>query len=496
MSIKPDTELTISPVNVARRHGDTARVKGFDAPSKTLGHLDAAATATLVAAAADISLVVDRSGVILDLAIGIDPPTLEAPEQWRGRPLVDVVCADSRDKVMDMLATADAIPDRWRQINHPAATGADLPMQYCAHASREGGPIVVIGRDLQGVAALQQRLIETQQSLEQDYWRRRQVETRYRLLFQVASEAVVIVDARTQRVLEANPAAEALFALTGGELVGRSLRDCFDESNYEAVESVLTSLRVTGAVEKERVHIAQAGHGAMLSGSLLNQAGALLYLLRLSPEGSAQAAPARAQARGDLSSVLEQGPDAVAVTDVDGRILGANRAFLELAELASEEQARGESLERWLGRTNVDVKVLVGNLRQYGSIRHFATRMRGEYGGEADVEISAVALRDGEGQTFGFVIRDVGRRHIVAEEPGTRSVPKSIEQLTELVGRVPLKEVIRESSDVIERLCIEAALELTGDNRASAAEMLGLSRQSLYVKLRRHGLMHSDSEDR
>ncbi len=29
---------------------------------------------------------------------------------------------------------------------------------------------------------------------------------------------------------------------------------------------------------------------------------------------------------------------------------------------------------------------------------------------------------------------------------------------------------------------------MTSDNRASAAEMLGLSRQSLYVKLRRYGL--------
>jgi DNA-binding NtrC family response regulator len=47
---------------------------------------------------------------------------------------------------------------------------------------------------------------------------------------------------------------------------------------------------------------------------------------------------------------------------------------------------------------------------------------------------------------------------------------------------------VREATDVIERLCIEAALKLTDDNRASAAEMLGLSRQSLYVKLRRYGL--------
>jgi DNA-binding NtrC family response regulator len=57
--------------------------------------------------------------------------------------------------------------------------------------------------------------------------------------------------------------------------------------------------------------------------------------------------------------------------------------------------------------------------------------------------------------------------------------------MTELVGRVSLKEIVRETTDVIERLCVEAALKLTNDNRASAAQMLGLSRQSLYGKLRR-----------
>ena len=32
-------------------------------------------------------------------------------------------------------------------------------------------------------------------------------------------------------------------------------------------------------------------------------------------------------------------------------------------------------------------------------------------------------------------------------------------------------------------MCIETAVELTRNNRVAAAEMLGLSRQSLYVKL-------------
>ena len=76
-----------------------------------------------------------------------------------------------------------------------------------------------------------------------------------------------------------------------------------------------------------------------------------------------------------------------------------------------------------------------------------------------------------------------------------QELPRSVEQLTGLVGRVSLKELVRETTDVIEKLCIEAALELTKNNRASAAEMLGLSRQSLYSKLHRFGLSGPDDED-
>jgi DNA-binding NtrC family response regulator len=36
---------------------------------------------------------------------------------------------------------------------------------------------------------------------------------------------------------------------------------------------------------------------------------------------------------------------------------------------------------------------------------------------------------------------------------------------------------------------------MTDDNRASAADLLGLSRQSLYVKLRRYGISDQDTDD-
>jgi DNA-binding NtrC family response regulator len=67
-------------------------------------------------------------------------------------------------------------------------------------------------------------------------------------------------------------------------------------------------------------------------------------------------------------------------------------------------------------------------------------------------------------------------------------LPRSVDHLTNLVGRMPLKDIVRDSTTLIERLCIEAALKLTDDNRASAAEILGLSRQGLYSKLKRFGI--------
>jgi len=111
---------------------------------------------------------------------------------------------------------------------------------------------------------------------------------------------------------------------------------------------------------------------------------------------------------------------------------------------------------------------------------------------------AAAAVSGGGRPTLGFAIRNVGARLGIGRpasqvETGSatlagRQLSRSVEQLTELIGRVSLKDLVQESTEVIERLAIEAALELTNDNRAAAAEMLGLNRQSLYVKLRRYGI--------
>jgi transcriptional regulator PpsR len=342
---------------------------------------------------------------------------------------------------------------------------------------------------LRATAALQQRLVEAQQSMERDYWKFRHAETRYRHLFQVASEAVLVVDATTQKVIEANPAAARLLGDGGTHsLVGMTFPSGVDARSAEALNNVLAGVRATGRADDCRAELLEARGEVMVAVSTYRQDRVSHFVVRMTRATADSVADQPPSTNSMLLKLVQSAPDCLVVTDLDGRVISANMAFIELAQLTSEEQVRGETLDRWLGRTGVDLSVMISNLRQRGAVRLFATTLRGEYGAVTDVEISATMVPHGDRPFLGFTIRDVGRRLSGVEPRGSRELPRSVGQLTELVGRVPLKDIVGETTDLIEQLCIEAALELTRDNRASAAEMLGLSRQSLYVKLRRYGL--------
>jgi transcriptional regulator PpsR len=475
----------------SRDAGDgRAQKAALTAPSrarsiKLLGALDSETASHLVAAAADIAVVIDGAGVVREVSAIADNTLQEVSASWIGQRWIDTVTVETRPKVEALIRDALLGECKWRQVNHRIKGAADAPILYSAIKTADDGQIVAIGRDLRPNAALQQRLVEAQQSMERDYWRLRHVETRYRLLFQIASEAVVILDAQSQKVTEANPAAGKLLGDSESSHVGRVFPYGFDDESTAAIQSLLAKVRVAAVPDEIVARTVQTDKTFKVSASLFLQEHSASILVRLSPltvTVTTAAVPAA------ILSAVENAPDAFVVTDTSGRVLVTNRAFVDLAQLTSDEQARGESLERWVGQSGVDFKVLVSNLLQHGSVRLFATTLRGEHDSTAEVEISAVSVPHGEHPCMGFTIRNIGKRLNRVETRARRDLPRSVEQLTELVGRVSLKDLVGETTDMIEKLCIEAALELTQDNRAAAAEMLGLSRQSLYVKLRRYGL--------
>ncbi|MEM1371178.1 MAG: transcriptional regulator PpsR, partial [Pseudomonadota bacterium] len=275
---------------------------------------------------------------------------------------------------------------------------------------------------------------------------------------------------------------------------GRAFVDFLANKGRRDFESLISEARSAGRSMDGEVFL--NGHRApfQIAVSYLRQYGKQSFLIRL--RGDVSDADANAGDGGSelLAAVIENMPDCFVLTNNAGDIISANSAFVDLAQLSSIDSAVGLKLERFFGRAGVDYNVLRSNLRDYDSLRFFATTFVGASGAQADVEISAVTVSSLSPAVVGFLIRDMSGRIASPVDTVTRDLPKSVTQMTELVGRVPLKDLVRETTDIIERLCIEAALQLTGDNRASAAEMLGLSRQSLYVKLRRFGIMDATGD--
>jgi transcriptional regulator PpsR len=477
-------------------------------PAQPLRDLDPDSVLRLIGAAGDLALVLDGIGTVLDV-LSNDRELIKAvARDWHGRAWADTVTVESRDKVAELLRDAQAgelAAARWRQVNHPVKGSADLVMSYAVvrivddartPAKRR---LVAIGRDLRGNVELQQRLVEAQQSMERDYWRFREAETRYRNLFQSSAEAVLIVDGASLKVVEANPAA---LALCGAKVkpVGAALISLFGAAAAGPLQALLAAARSVGKHEPLTVPLTASGIAVVVSATLFRQEQAAFLLIRLAPAPVASSRAKRGQsaapASGDaamagsatmLAAFLRSAADGLVFTDAQGRIVVANPAFAGLAQLSTEEQARGEPLDRWLGRTGVEIGVLISHLRDRGTVGLYTTELRGELGAASEVEISASRLDPSGDAQYAFAVRDIGRR-LRPDERTLPKVPQSVKQLTELVGRVPLKDIVAETSELIEKLSIETALQMTRDNRALAAQMLGLSRQSLYVKLRRYGL--------
>jgi hypothetical protein len=240
--------------------------------SRALDELTPRDATALIDTAADLVLVVDPGGVVREVRLGVDGPTRELCAGWVGKPWVDIVTRESRDKVQALMTEARAGGvARWRHVNHPLVQGEDLAVMYSPP---------------RGWATKTAR-----------WW----------------------------------PSAATCAAWPG----------CSSAWSTPSMPSSAT----TGGCAASR------------------------------PASGCCSTWRRGHRGGRRGS-----PMAWWFTDPDGPHAVGQPGLHQPGQLSAEEQARGESLDRWLGRTGVDLGVLITNLRQRGSVRLFTTTLRGEFG--------------------------------------------------------------------------------------------------------------------
>ncbi|MBB4303337.1 transcriptional regulator PpsR [Rhodobium orientis] len=461
----------------------------FSQPAAFFSNADPKTVGALVANASDIALIVGRDGIIKDVAGDGESLAQIGAAAWRGSPLHEVVSDDSRQHVDDLirLAPGDDLP-AMADIRHPVPGGEQVLVRYSAIATDADGDVVLLGRNLSPLRSLQERLLLSQQTMERTFERQRQDEARYRMVFQVASEAVLIVDVSSGLIREANRAALQLLKEDGRNVLGRRLGTFFDREDRSDLQSLLTGVLGTDTASEGTARLAD-GRRVRVKANLFQSRDASTYLVHLQAAVEANTGPI---ADHSLARLIHLASESIVLTDDAGAVLWANDSFLDLSQCGKLESAVGRSLGDFFDGTAFNIGVTLDNVRGHGRLKMLPTTLRSLSGQTSEVELSVVAMPDGGG--FGVVIRSVALR---AQPIELSAVPKASERnavmartgepVEDLIGKVPLKDLVRDEMDAIEKSCIASALQLTGNNRALTAKVLGLSRQGLYSKLRRYG---------
>ena len=447
----------------------------------------------ILAAAADIALLVSPSYRITSVLVNPYHRSFGQLTDWEGRPLSAVLSDESYRKfeirAKDMLSPRPVLSAL--ELNHADHLHWEFPVRYSLHRIGMDNSILMLGRDLRPIAEVQQQLVAAQLALERDYESQREMDTRYRVLMEVSRDPVAMVSMSTGRITDVNPAAAQLLGGQRSDLVGAAIAQEFDGRRRGEFLESMSNLAVSESSAPIELTARRSQKRILVTPTVFRAGGERLLLCQMDAAESATGTTDELAA--NLGRLYHEGVDGIVFADSDGNIRAANEAFLNLTDTANMAAIRGRSLADFLARGAVDLRVMIDNVKRTGQLRLYATRLTTDFMGQVAAEISATWLDDRPSPILVLVVRDASRAESL-RKPAFGQPDDGVRNVMELVGSSTLKDIVAETTDVIEKMCIETALELTRNNRVAAADMLSLSRQSLYVKLRKYGLLNKDGE--
>ena len=439
---------------------NVARIGGYQSEKVAPG-----TALALVGHSADIVVILDEDRRVSAARSAMGLPC----EDWTG---LEVAALFSTDDAMRLDAAIRGGPPT--TVEHADAVGTPVPVRYAAEASEAG--TILLGRDMREMAGLSSALAQAQRALRTDLDASRVAEDRLRLLLRHVSDAVVVIAARSGRIVSLSAPAAALLDGTPEALTGAAFTQCFSgRRRSEFIDSLIAS-SADGTRSTVTAELRGSERSIDLSTRVSGGGGETHILCSLSPRDGE---PIPSGARPDI--LFANNADGVVCVDPRGIVLQANRAFLGMIGAMGSEAVLKRAVDVFLARGTVDLR----NLRELAGAATVQTELLGLDGRRVPVEVLTTTLTHGE---IALTMRDLGLSQAMWPEGFATGGPGGRAQAIDLVGTMPLRDVVARMTDLVERDCIAAALEMTAHNRVATAEMLGVSRQSLYVKLRKHGL--------
>lgn len=424
----------------------------------------------------DVTLTLDLDGVIRDVTVS-NTLSRQDVSAWIGRPWTETVADTGDRKVRRMVE--DAVRRQvsaFRQVTQRFPSGLELLMEYTTIRLGDDGGLIAVGKSLQAVTELQSRLLSAQQEMEREFWKLRELETRYRLLFDNSSEAVVLLRAANLRVLEANPAAVRALGLAPERQQGITGRDFLQEiaaRERDLFQSMLRNVRDHGKAPGMMVHLGRDAEPWLVRASLMTAETGLMFLVQLAPVAVTQTTSAPEAPAVSVEAILDRGPEGLAVLDASGIVIQANAAFRRQMGLREGELPEGRPITAWLQWTV--------SAPDPASQRRSAMATVLNPAGTASVEVIHVGPGDAEGGLSVVLVRVAPRPDLTSADPLCQGMNDIVDQ----VGHRPLTEIVNEGARRLEVHCLRTALESASGDPASAAGRLGLSIEDFRARLAR-----------
>ncbi|MEM7210359.1 MAG: helix-turn-helix domain-containing protein [Pseudomonadota bacterium] len=391
-------------------------------------------------------------------------------DELDGRQMREVIHSADVSKLDAMIADAIAgRPSTGVTLRHTRLPDWCKTARYSAHLAGDEQKLVLIGTvETVEIGGIEQAVADEIMRSSQQF--RAASAQRYTALFEISTEGLILADVAKGRIEMANRNAADLLGVPREILQGSLLRDHIPEF---AVPDLLSGGECTMDIKAPG---AQA-RTITLSVRQVRSFGLESLVIRM------QRRPGPLRGSPIIGFLKRFTDTAILLTDDDGTIAWANLAASNLVPQASSVGAPISTL------LSVPQDVLDGAMKEAADhvrVLSSLSAIGGTLPDGSDAHVTIVASREDGALQFGFLLQPIafGGQESADDESAAGS-----EVLDALLDSASMKTLVRRSTSVLERDCIEAALRLTGNNRAAAAKALGLSRQGLYSKLRQHDLI-------
>ena len=436
----------------------------------------------------DINIILDSNGKILK----INTPTksnIKSLNSWINKNIYDFLTIESKEKLIFQLTTISDINQsttKWFELNHISEDTGEFPVKYKGFKAADKKNIILIGNDLSPIAEIQKKFVNSQLALEREYSRYRSFETKYKALIDFSEEPLVMLDGVLGKILNLNNSAAKIINEKKEKLIGTLLSKFFNFENNDEFIELLKSEEVLKSYNLNRNKPNKINFN--FQSSIFRAENEVCIIVRLKKDIENKLKENKFD--NILNNFYDKTRDGIVFTDSSGIIRHVNDSFISLCKIENPQLLIERPLSDFLARGIVDLKVLIEAALQNGSTMPFKTQLISNYDIRTDIEITSTNSSTSFGDYICFLISHKPNENEPENNLSENVVSeKATKKIMKLVGSAPLKELVADTSDIVEKICIETAIKMTNNNRVATAEMLNLSRQSLYVKLRKHNLL-------